>query len=122
MNNNAGNRLREERLRLGLSQAAMSALSGIVTNSQIRYESMKRTPDINYMEAIDLLGADIHYIITGARGGRTLSPKERELMKNYRFSSRTDKRLIERIASFAAADAVSKLEAPPNCTRKVTLA
>ena len=60
-----GARLREERLRLGMSQPDFAALAGQKKNSQINYEGGKRSPDSDYLAAIAAAGADVSYIVTG---------------------------------------------------------
>lgn len=62
-----GSRLREERARLGLSQAAFGAAGGVRTGAQFSYEAGNRFPDARYLSAISARGADIHYILTGRR-------------------------------------------------------
>ena len=60
-----GDRLREERLRLGLSQAALGEKLGITSKTQVRYEAGDRSPDGEYLASIGALGADVLYVITG---------------------------------------------------------
>lgn len=60
-------RLREERERLGLSQAQMAELAGQSRKSQIRYESGERSPDGDYFSAVSKHGVDIVYVLTGHR-------------------------------------------------------
>ena len=62
-----GDRLREERDRLDLSQADFAALAGQGRSSQIRYEAGERAPDTDYLAKIAEAGADIVYILTGQR-------------------------------------------------------
>ena len=62
-----GNRLREERQRLGLTQTAFAALAGQSLKSQTRYERGEREPGVLYLAAIAKHGADIAYIVTGLR-------------------------------------------------------
>ena len=62
-----GMRLKEERLRLGLTQPEFAAVADAKTLSQIRYEADERSPDGNYFTAIAEHGADITYILTGVR-------------------------------------------------------
>lgn len=61
----AGDRLREERARLGLSQPAFAALGGVRKNAQIKYESGERQPDSTYLSAIAANGVDVGYVLTG---------------------------------------------------------
>lgn len=65
--NNFATRLKEERTRLGLSQAAFAEKIGIHRNTQIKYESGEREPDIAYLEGIEKIGIDGQYVMTGVR-------------------------------------------------------
>ncbi|MBS7819031.1 XRE family transcriptional regulator [Wohlfahrtiimonas chitiniclastica] len=62
-----GDRLREEREKLQLSQEAFGALGGVGKQAQLRYEKGERYPDGLYFEKIASVGCDIQYIITGIR-------------------------------------------------------
>lgn len=62
-----GERLREERERLGLSQVAFAALLGLGKHAQINYEADRRSPDSNYLSAAAKQGVDIYYVLTGRR-------------------------------------------------------
>ncbi len=65
--NTIGERIRSERVRLGLSQAEFGAIAGVQKNAQINYEADRRSPDANYLVSIQETGADAHYILTGRR-------------------------------------------------------
>jgi transcriptional regulator with XRE-family HTH domain len=60
-----GPRLKDERLRLGLSQERMASLASVTKQSQINYEKGVRHPDAAYLAAVAKSGADVLYIITG---------------------------------------------------------
>lgn len=60
---NLGVRLKEERMRLGLSQSAFAELLGIHRNTQIKYESGAREPDSSYLDAITRLGVNTQYVM-----------------------------------------------------------
>ncbi|WP_119334969.1 helix-turn-helix domain-containing protein [Hydrogenophilus thermoluteolus] len=62
-----GSRLRDERLRLGLSQEDFARIAGVQRRAQIRYEQDEREPSARYLEAIASVGADVTYILTGRR-------------------------------------------------------
>ena len=47
-----GARIREERLRLGLSQAAFAKLLGVHRRTQINYEHGERKPDTDYLGSL----------------------------------------------------------------------
>lgn len=63
-----GERITEERKRIGNSQDEWAALTGIHRNTQIKYERGDVVPDANYLAAVDSVGADISYIVTGDKG------------------------------------------------------
>jgi len=60
-----GNRLEEERKRLGYNQTDFASLAGVGRKSQGYYESGERYPDASYLAAIANEGADILYIVIG---------------------------------------------------------
>lgn len=84
-----GERLKEERQRLALSQAALGEIGGVQKRAQINYEAGERYPDAAYLAAIARAGADVQYIVTGVRSGTVpaLDNAERLLLENYRRSS-----------------------------------
>ncbi|WP_204855153.1 helix-turn-helix domain-containing protein, partial [Pseudomonas aeruginosa] len=60
-----GNRLREERLRLEMSQDAFSQHCGVKKNTQISYEKGRRSPDTTYLLKAIEIGVDVLYVVTG---------------------------------------------------------
>ncbi|MEO5347961.1 MAG: helix-turn-helix domain-containing protein, partial [Magnetococcus sp. YQC-9] len=78
-----GERIQEERKRLKLNQTEFASIAGVVLNTQFTYEKNTRTPDANYLRAIAAAGADVYYILTGARTPTipaTTSPDESALL------------------------------------------
>lgn len=69
-----GARIREERDRLGLSQEEFAALGGVRKRAQIYYEQDERCPDGHYFAAIAAAGADVTYVLTGARSAGAPAP------------------------------------------------
>ncbi len=65
MSTHPGDRLREERLRLGLTQEQFGALGGVRKQAQLKYEKGERKPDATYFEGIAAAGANVDYILTG---------------------------------------------------------
>lgn len=63
----SGERLRQERVRLGLSQADLSKKLGIHRNTQSKYEAGERDPDISYYKKLDELGISVAYVVDGSR-------------------------------------------------------
>lgn len=60
-------RLKEERIRLGINQADFAEMAGVQRRAQVNYESGERTPDAKYLEHIASAGVDVLYLITGER-------------------------------------------------------
>ena len=58
-------RLRMERLRLNLTQAQVAAAAGISPPTQVGYEKGVRSPDVHYLAAIEQLGLDSRFVLTG---------------------------------------------------------
>ncbi|MCD4518941.1 helix-turn-helix domain-containing protein [Burkholderia pseudomallei] len=88
--NTIGSRLREERLRLGLSQDEFAAIGGVLRRAQSNYESDERSPDAKYLSAIAGLGVDLLYVLTGSKQAPAESSiakedaDELELVRSYR--------------------------------------
>lgn len=104
-----GNRLREERERLGFNQTDLATLGGASKNSQYNYEKGDRHPDTAYLAAVAEHGVDVLYVITGQRqpiAGDSLSAEEAELLTAYRTVNDEDRQVLTRIAHvFAKAAA-----------------
>lgn len=82
-----GERLKEERQRLGQNQTELASLAGTTKKSQIEYEKGSTFPNANYLAAIASAGADVRYIVTGERDGPPpLRPDEQLLLDRYRIS------------------------------------
>lgn len=62
-----GQRLRQERIRLKLSQSALGNIGGVETNAQGNYESGARSPKADYLLRVAEGGVDISYVLTGVR-------------------------------------------------------
>lgn len=60
-----GDRLKEERERLGFNQTEFAAKAGVSKNSQYNYEKGERSPDATCLAAIAENGVDILYVVTG---------------------------------------------------------
>ncbi|MCL1861863.1 MAG: helix-turn-helix domain-containing protein [Proteobacteria bacterium] len=81
---NAFEKLKEERLRLGMNQEAFASLAGVSRGAQINYESGARMPDMKYLSAVAAAGADVLYILTGRHEKGVLTHREAALLNNYR--------------------------------------
>lgn len=60
-----GSRIRQERQRLGLSQAALAERVGVHRKTQVNYELGQRKPDTDYLQALAREGVDVGYVLTG---------------------------------------------------------
>ena len=79
-----GDRIREERERLGLNQVDFGEIGKVGRKSQFNYESGERYPDALYLADIFEAGVDIQYVVTGLRSETVLSPDEKELLALFR--------------------------------------
>ena len=81
-----GKRLREERLRLNLSQEELASSAQCKKLAQLQYESEARTPAISYLNLISAAGVDIAYLLLGIRFDQVkLSLEQDELIENKVF-------------------------------------
>jgi transcriptional regulator with XRE-family HTH domain len=62
-----GQRLAQERGRIGLNQSDFAAAGGCGRASQVNYETGKRAPDSDYLVAVARIGVDVQYVLTGVR-------------------------------------------------------
>ncbi len=63
-----GDRIKEERERIGLNQSVFSDLAGVHRKSQANYENNDRSPDAEYLIKLTSMGIDVLYVLTGMRG------------------------------------------------------
>jgi transcriptional regulator with XRE-family HTH domain len=95
-----GDRLREERVRIGLSQEELAAVGGLRKQAQLNYESGSRSPDANYLLALAEAGVDIVYVLKGERvvtdrNAVVLNEDEREILRKYRLLNEAGKGSVE---------------------------
>lgn len=82
-----GDRIREERERLRLSQTAFGEIGGVKANAQGKYESGERFPGADYLAAVADRGVDVLYVVTGERKPTTadsIPADEAQLLEHYR--------------------------------------
>lgn len=100
-----GDRLREERERLDLSQAAFGEIGGVKANAQGKYEKGERFPDAAYMAALAAIGVDVLFVLTGTRTPRPvegLSVAEEKVLDNYRSLPEEDQASVRRLTTALA--------------------
>jgi transcriptional regulator with XRE-family HTH domain len=106
----AGECLREERVRLGLKQEEMAQIGGVTRNTQGSYERDERRPDTGYLKALNAVGLDILYVVTGVRTPAMvgeLSEDEEVMVMRYRSIPPDDQKSVRRFLQ-AIADDVAK--------------
>ena len=111
-----GARLREERERLGLSQAELAMNLGQSRDSQGRYESGKRSPDWEYLDSLSGLGADVLYILTGERRSSVPMPEANQLPQRLR------ERLTAAISAVEAGLELANRKAAPAVKAELIMA
>jgi transcriptional regulator with XRE-family HTH domain len=60
-----GVRLRQERIRIGLTQRELGRVGGVAANAQGSYEQDRRSPRADYLSKILEVGIDVIYVLTG---------------------------------------------------------
>jgi transcriptional regulator with XRE-family HTH domain len=104
-----GERLREERQRLGLNQTDFAAIGCVTKKTQMLYESGERYPGAEYLQALEPIGVDVFYVLMGKRASSPIpTPLARDevaLLENYRASGEDGKKIIRSTADFAAQPA-----------------
>ena len=59
-----GERIKEEREKLGFNQDSFAEMAGVSRRSQIMYEQDKTDASAGYFTKIAEIGADVNYILT----------------------------------------------------------
>lgn len=103
-----GDRLREERERLKLSQPNFAAITGTTKQTLFSWESGKTAPDALQLAAMAAAGADVLYILTGQRSQGAaevdlLPADERVLVDAYRRCNPDAKRNLIQTAALLSA-------------------
>lgn len=84
-----GERLREERERLKLTQPAIAEAAGTTKQTQHAYETNRTPPKASYLSKVASLGIDVAYVVTGERLENTAStPTELAYLRNCRALAR----------------------------------
>lgn len=108
-----GDRLKEERERLGYTQPVFAAIAETTKKSQIDYEKGLTQPKAGYLAAVGAVGADVSYIVMGVRqaapNASTLShlgPDEQLLLEAYKgLTPAQRKQLLAQILTGEAGSA-----------------
>lgn len=104
-----GERLREERKRLGVTQADFAKAGGIGVSSLKLYEGDDGEPGAIFLGKIANIGADIQYVVTGVRSATTLAADEQVLLDGYRaLDPATRRRMLAFMLTESGPVAVQK--------------
>ncbi|MGF6091100.1 helix-turn-helix domain-containing protein [Pseudomonas sp. 18173] len=105
-----GERLKEERERLGFNQTEFAAKAGASKNSQYNYEKGERSPDAAYLAAVAEKGVDVLYVVTGERRpvtAESISADTAKFLEVFQHIGETDREVLFRMASaFAKAASI----------------
>ncbi|MBC3957699.1 helix-turn-helix domain-containing protein [Pseudomonas triticifolii] len=103
-----GSRLREERMRCGLTQDQAAQAAGVAKRTQANYEAGSSDAPALYLSTVlSELGFDIMYILSGVRttlGSGDLSEVEDEMIHQYRIIPEYDQHAIRRFLKAMADD------------------
>lgn len=99
-----GERLKEERDRLGLTQEQMAGRLNVTQKTQGLYERGQRMPNAEYLALMAAQGCDVLYVLTGQRAPTVAPMTEREacMLENYRALAEEDKAAMQRMTSALA--------------------
>lgn len=105
-----GERLREERDRLGINQNDFADIGGVKRNSQGNYENDRQRPDTAYLLAISKIGVDVMYVLFGRRDtvAGTQTTVENEVLNCFRSLNPGDQIVVHRVATGLAEAAAKK--------------
>ena len=82
-----GERLKEERERLGMTIPALAEVAGAKKNTVIDWQKDLSSPPAAKLAALAEVGIDIQYIVVGVRSSVALATDERVVIDLYRSSS-----------------------------------
>lgn len=108
-----GERLKEERSRLGYNQTDLAAVGGVGKTTQINYEKGAGSPDASYLAAVAAKGVDVLYVLTGTRTpapADSITAEEADLLRKYRTLPEADRtgaaRMVAGLAEMAGRSEV----------------
>ena len=79
-----GQRLKEERERIGLSQEQLGIVGGVKKLAQFRYENGDTYPNAQYLTEVVKIGIDVNYVLFGVRSNAELTSEEQQLLETFR--------------------------------------
>jgi len=101
-----GERIRNEREKIGLQRKELAEKMGVSDTTQGNYEKNRKAPDAKYLEQMAELGADVQYIITG---NPTLRPEDATLLDDWLKLNDADRRAFaQAVRAFAQSKEIDK--------------
>ncbi len=94
-----GDRLKAERLRLGLTQEEMAGVAKVARSAQANYEKGERSPDTQYLALACGAGVDIGFVITGVRTGipnKLFDARTLAFCEKFQRADEVDRQFVER--------------------------
>lgn len=102
---NIGERIKEERVRLGLNQVDFAVMAKVSKTTQFNYEKGERSPDAEYLAAVADAGVDVLYIVTGNRqpsAASSLTEEEDAVLAHFRVLPEADRAAMARVSAAMA--------------------
>lgn len=101
-----GDRLREERTRLGLSQTDLASIAGVRRLAQANYESERTSPPVRYLEIIAKSGVHIEYLLFGRISRSDTNEDDWEYLQRFQHA---EQRAFELLDSFLSDNPLCRL-------------
>lgn len=103
-----GQRLQEERQRLGVNQTVFGGMIGSTRRTVSKWELGESTPPTAMLGRMAAIGIDVFYITTGQRHHphpeNSLSKKEQELVDHWRRTTEDRRETVLAVAKIASGD------------------
>lgn len=102
-----GERLRSERLRIGLQQLELADACEVARKTLSVWEKGEQTPNAAILARMANAGVDVLYVVTGQHAGEseaTLAPAERTLLQAWRDSNDKGRAALAAVAEVLRPD------------------
>lgn len=110
-----GNRLKEERKKLGLNQAEIAKKCGVSREMWGKWERGENKPSSEKLFSFEQIGIDVQYVMhgeTASMPSETLTAEEQELLTLFRETAAADREMILMVARRAEKKAAFSAEKP----------
>lgn len=105
-----GSRLKEERIRLGITQESLAEFADTTKKTVIDYEKGNTVPKADFLAKVAELGGDVAFIVAGYRAvaeplaAYELRPDQKALLDHFEHCSEEDKNAVMRMAFLASKE------------------